>query len=310
MGSIKLLYIAGFGRSGSTLLERILSQVEGFVAVGEGRHLWDRGFGENQLCSCGEPFLGCSYWAGIVRKAFGSYADIDLKSILALKQRVDRYRYIPEMIWPRLSRPFQARLKRYAQYVADFYRAVHVTTAARVLIDSSKDPSYAYLLAAIPVLDVRFVHLTRDSRGVAYSWTKEVVRPEITGSVAYMPRYSLLKSALTWNINNLSAEFLRVSQRPYLHIRYEDLAGSPQESLHKIFAFLTEEVSQLPEIDSSGSLALDQYHTLSGNPVRFRQTPIKIVEDNQWVDGLNKWQIILLAGLTFPLLWRYGYKLA
>ena len=37
-----VLYIAGSGRSGSTVLGRILGRVEGFGAVGELRYVWER----------------------------------------------------------------------------------------------------------------------------------------------------------------------------------------------------------------------------------------------------------------------------
>ena len=47
-----------------------------------------------------------------------------------------------------------------------------------VVIDSSKDPSYAYVLARAPEIDLRVAHTIRDSPAVAYSWAKRVVRPE------------------------------------------------------------------------------------------------------------------------------------
>ncbi|WP_420910932.1 sulfotransferase [Thermus thermophilus] len=36
---VKVVFIGGYGRSGSTLLDRMLGQVEGFVSVGELRHI-------------------------------------------------------------------------------------------------------------------------------------------------------------------------------------------------------------------------------------------------------------------------------
>ena len=39
----KILFIAGIGRSGSTLLSRMLAQIDGFQAVGELHHLWQTG---------------------------------------------------------------------------------------------------------------------------------------------------------------------------------------------------------------------------------------------------------------------------
>jgi hypothetical protein len=35
--NVKVLYIGGYGRSGSTLLERVLAQIDGFVFLENGR---------------------------------------------------------------------------------------------------------------------------------------------------------------------------------------------------------------------------------------------------------------------------------
>ena len=59
---IRILYVSGAGRSGSTLLELMLGQINGFTAAGELRHFWERGVLKNQLCSCGRHFDDCSFW--------------------------------------------------------------------------------------------------------------------------------------------------------------------------------------------------------------------------------------------------------
>ena len=58
----RVLYIGGWGRSGSTLLDRLLGQAEGSFSVGEMRDLWLRGVLENRRCGCGEPFDSCPFW--------------------------------------------------------------------------------------------------------------------------------------------------------------------------------------------------------------------------------------------------------
>ena len=55
----KVLYIGGFGRSGSTLVERILGQLPGFCSAGEIVFLWQRGLIDGQLCGCGVPVPEC-----------------------------------------------------------------------------------------------------------------------------------------------------------------------------------------------------------------------------------------------------------
>ena len=48
----------------------------------------------------------------------------------------------------------------------------------------SKDLSHVCILRREPCVDIRLVHLVRDSRGVAYSWTRPHRRPEATHRIA------------------------------------------------------------------------------------------------------------------------------
>ena len=46
-GAPRVLFIAGTGRSGSTLLERLLGQIPEVAPLGEVVHLWERGVIDN-----------------------------------------------------------------------------------------------------------------------------------------------------------------------------------------------------------------------------------------------------------------------
>ena len=52
---VKVLYIAGPGRSGSTVLGNVLGEIEGFFHGGELNFIWEHNLIENRLCSCGAP---------------------------------------------------------------------------------------------------------------------------------------------------------------------------------------------------------------------------------------------------------------
>jgi hypothetical protein len=77
MRSPTLLYLGGLGRSGSTIIERLLGQLPGVCSVGEVVHLWRRGIGDAERCGCGEPFPGCPFWSKVGLAAFGGW-DNDL----------------------------------------------------------------------------------------------------------------------------------------------------------------------------------------------------------------------------------------
>ena len=51
----------------------LLGGLPGCTAVGELRHIWERGVLGNRLCGCGEPFHECPFWSAVGREAFGGW---------------------------------------------------------------------------------------------------------------------------------------------------------------------------------------------------------------------------------------------
>src|SRR5262245_53220401 len=89
--NVKVLFIAGPGRSGSTLLDMLLGQINDFYSTGELRFIWSRSFGQNQLCGCGKPFRQCEFWTEVVKEAFGRFEDIDYARIEELRDPAERH---------------------------------------------------------------------------------------------------------------------------------------------------------------------------------------------------------------------------
>ena len=63
---LKVLLIAGCGRSGSTLLSATLGQVEGLVSVGELTNLWPWILEDLYPCMCARPFPECPFWSRVL----------------------------------------------------------------------------------------------------------------------------------------------------------------------------------------------------------------------------------------------------
>jgi hypothetical protein len=315
----KVLYIGGFGRSGSTLVERILGQLPGFCSAGEVVFLWQRGLIDGQLCGCGTPVPECDFWNRVGKTAFGGWDQIDPHEMLALQRRVDRNRYIPAMVAPRLRPAAQADLDRYTAALAKLYRAIGEVAGARVVIDASKHASTAFLLRRVPGIDLRVVHLVRDSRGVAYSWTKEVRKPEVTGDDAFMPVYSPSSSGRQWVAYNLLFDALGVVDKTVV-LRYEALLENPRQGLERILAHAGEPVT--PEAFSflggtpGGSgvspetawVELGCDHTVAGNPMRFHQGRLDLRLDQAWTTKLPARDRKVVTAITWPLQLRYGYS--
>lgn len=303
---VRVLYIAGYLRIGSTLLDRMLGQCEGFVSVGELRRLWEESFAKDQPCGCGEPFSACEFWQAVVREAYGGLDRVDSAGAARLKHRVDRMRYIPQLVSSHKSGSYGEALAEYSDVLGQLYRAIREVSGSQVIIDSSKDPSYAHLLANLPNVDLYVVHLVRDSRAVAYSWFRKKVKHEVkNGSKVYMPRLGPVESSVGWSRANLLVEPIRLRSE-YLQIRYEDLLTNPGAVLGDILTYVGAEDRGLPFLAGS-TVELDVAHTVAGNPMRFRRGSIELRPDEEWRTGMEPADRRVVTAMTWPLLLRYGY---
>lgn len=304
---VVVVYIGGFGRSGSTLLERVLGQVPGAVAVGEMVHLLERGLVGDEDCGCGVPFHQCAFWSDVGIKAFGGWAHVDGAEWLALKRRVDRNRFIPLLIAPLLP-TFRRDLRAHAERLAQLYTAIAEVSGADLVVDSSKQPSTAFVLRRVPRIDLRVIHLVRDSRGVAYSWTKEVARPEIRHGAVLMPRFHPVGAASRWMSYNAWFHLLQAVRTRVTLVRYESFLSAPRRQVTDVLTAAGHPVTD----DQLGFLTVDRVHldgdhSVAGNPMRFRTGTVALRHDEGWRDGLAGRHRRLVTAITAPLLARYGY---
>ena len=149
-GRVPVLYLAGLGRSGTTLIERTLAETPGVTGLGEVMHLWERGLGRNELCGCGVPFASCPFWREVGARAFGGWERVDAERMTWLKGQVDRASRVPA-IATSLSARFAALVEEYVAAYTAIYRAVHDLLGG-VVVDSSKQVSLAWALRRQPSL--------------------------------------------------------------------------------------------------------------------------------------------------------------
>jgi sulfotransferase family protein len=305
---VRVLYIGGLGRSGSTLLDRMLGQIPGFFSGGEIRDLWQRSLKENLLCGCGEPFRTCPVWKEIGRQAYGGWDNIDPDEVLALMRSVDRHALLPLLVKPGLWPPFARKLERYTAILAPLFRAIRDVGGGATIIDSSKAPSTAFLLRHVPGIRLSAVHLVRDSRGVAYSWTKKIARPDAPGREMYMHRFQPPRIAFRWMTRNVMMEMLGRMGVPEVRVRYETLIREPKEELARVLDGLSEPLEQRDlSFISDGNVSLRPNHTVMGNPMRMDHGRVQLRIDEQWRTAMARKYRGIVTVLTKPLLRRYGY---
>lgn len=302
----RVLYLGGLGRSGSTVLERVLGELPGACSVGELVHLWRRGVLDDERCGCGHAFSTCPFWSA-VGQAFGGWDPALAVRMEELRARVDRTRFVPRLVAPVLSgRARRAELAEYADTWLRLYRAIDEVSGGEVVIDSSKHSSLAFVLRRQPGIDLRVVHVVRDSRGVAYSWTKEVARPETGDDGSMMTRYSPTRSAALWVGHNLLFGLLGSLGVPTRRLRYEDFVAAPAAVVGDLARFAGLPAGASPFVDDV-TIDLSASHTVAGNPMRFRTGRTTLRRDDAWREELPHGQRLLVGALTAPLLARYRY---
>jgi hypothetical protein len=242
--------------------------------------------------------------------AFGGWGSFDVPEFLALKRSVDRNRFIPGlMVDGDSTRLFNRGAMEYAAVYARLYRAVQQVSGCSVVVDASKHASLAFCLRTEPGINLRVLHLVRDPRAVAYSWTRRVRRPEAEGAADASPRYiptlSPARSAMRWNIQNLGFHLLAARGTPTRLMRYEDFIAAPAAGMRELAEFAGVEPELSFMTDTRADLGLT--HTAGGNPMRFSAGRIEFRHDDVWRSQLRPDARALVTTLTFPLLARYGY---
>jgi hypothetical protein len=306
---LTVLYIGGYGRSGSTVLDRVLGELPGVVSVGEMRSLWGAVLRGDRRCSCGRPFASCPFWAAVGERAFGGWGTEEVARGIDAHRAVDRHRRLPRLVVGRRPAAFDGDLAIFRNLSARLYRAVADVADARVVVDASKYPVYAAVLRGAPGLDLRVLHLVRDARGTAHSWAKQgVVKPDADDGET-MPIYRPSRAALEWSAYNLAFDVAGMLRLPVRRLRYESFVKDPVGTARRGAAFAGVPVSadDLAFIDGD-EVRLGEQHAIGGNPARFADgTSMRLRLDEAWRREMPAGARRAVTALAAPLLLRYGY---
>ena len=294
---VKVVYVAGSGRSGSTVLANILGQHEGFFAVGELRYVWERGVLENCVCGCQRRFRDCPVWSQVVRRLLGDPGEAALRSLIRARDRALPPSRLPVAASP-WGRPLlRRRAHGYLDVLARLYRTIVEVSGCRVLVDSSKSPTYGYLLQLVPGVDLHVVHLVRDARAVAYSMRRPRVELATTAPAL---------SAYHWDASNALAEALLRRAR-YRSVRYDDFVARPQATVAAILGTLGEAPPGPSPFVGERAVALRPTHCIGGNPSRFVTGRVELRPDDEWRTRMRRVDRGVVELVCWPLLARYGY---
>lgn len=302
MNDISVLYIAGAGRSGTTLLDRILGTLGAFSSA-ELNRVWEHGVVLDHGCGCGVPFSECSFWREVTSLSMGEDPRKTATRAVELQSSVARSRDFFRLYTGVASPAYRARVAEYRELLRRFYGAVAEASGERVIVDSSKIPTEALVLAGVPGLDVRVVHLVRDPRACVYSWRRHRIDPGHGGTQG---KQSTLRTVRFWNTRNTLAGMLS-HRLPYVRVTYEALTSDPDATLRAICSAVGGVDPDALRLHGDRAIELPTTHAVSGNPSRYRTGVVELRTDSEWQESMDPATARTVTLLTAPLLRRYGY---
>lgn len=298
---VKVLYILGTQRGGTTIAGRLLGQLGGFEFVGELRRIYEVGVVEDRRCGCGRRYDECDVWSAVLPGVLAGVEPTEIQRWQRLA--IPRYRSSLGALYQR-NRSQDDAVRRYGRVMSDTYRALTAATGARVIVDSSKSPAEASLLADLDSLDVFVLHIVRDPRGTVHS---SIRRAKGESSRADHLRQAVSGSAW-WLLRHLTAAALRRRQgagRSML-VSYEAMTADPNGVMRAV-AGLVGEPPPGRETVVDGVAPLRVAHTPTGAG-RFAAGSVELVRDDRWRSELSSPERLIVTALTRPLARRYGYR--
>lgn len=196
----KIVFIAGLGHSGSTLIDLVLSNHTSIIGFGQiytvYNELKNNNINKNRFCSCGKSITDCDYWSRII--SINDQSDISYQSFY-------------ESIFNTIHREFKK----------DTY-----------LLDSSKSLESLEKILTIPNISLKVLHINKDVRNWCISNIELHKRK-------YNKNTSAFKTFLVWyNSNRKFQKYFSINNLQYLNVGYDDFCLNTKKVLGNICEFL------------------------------------------------------------------------
>jgi hypothetical protein len=306
---VRVLYIMGAGRSGSTLLDTVLANHRDVVGVGELVNLHRAGWTANEICACGKLGTECDFWTRVKTGWLRRVPEATVDGYVALQQRFEFYSGLGLVQMLRMLRQRVSPTREFQDYLRQteaLYQAIAEASGKTTVVDSSKHPLRGALLAHLHGIDLRLIHLVRDARAVTWSRKKSLQANKRSGVQAPIQARPAWYSVAYWAfINVLSLLVCLMRRRQSLRVRYEDFVADPRGELERI-----SHVCGLDYAPTAQALLAHQplkvEHPIAGNRLRM-QGSITLKPDWEWRDKLPAGDRAVCWIFAGWLLLAFGY---
>jgi hypothetical protein len=297
-----VVYILGYGRSGSTILDILLGSDPMIQSVGE-LDLLSREWG-NRSCSCGQSYDSCAFWSRVrfhTEKAVGPQAVQAREKTLRC---VETLRAFPFLLMHCIP---SRRARAYRDFLRAELAAIAQVSGKSTILDSSKcareAAGRALAIRRVAGVPVKMIHLVRDGRAVLWSVKRgdNVRLGDGCSEDAAAFSWPELRAIGGWVLANAIALLTAlVSERgTVLRVRYEDFVREPRRELIRIGEFLGRDLSAIADrIERGETFAAG--HNTGGNRAG-KAGALQLREDREWEARLGRTDRALYWTLGWPL---------
>lgn len=305
---MRLVFVAGWMRSGTTLLTELVGSSPGALAVGELATMWTA-LERDDPCSCGQSVRSCPLWSVVAaevaeRHAIGEGRTTSYRDFAAVVAGVLRTKRLPGLRRLRRTDPgaFPADVRRVAEVMQTVLQTIAAASGCDVIVDSSKRPAAMIMFGLVCGVELTPIHLVRDPRGVAFSESR---RRQWAGVKAHLapPGRGVLSSAISWDLTAVLCHLVGRRFPGYRLLRYERLTAQPLETMAALSAGLG---LAPPPFTTAAAVQLAPSHVVNGNPSRFGARLRTISADERWRSELPVLERLSVAALTAPVRVAFG----
>lgn len=268
MRKLKVVLVAGSPRGGTTISTMVLGQHPEILSTGSLSDFPGGGgiFSETNICSCGELAQACSFWEEV------------------------RSRYLPFQGWPD------------AEKIPQLFRILSDLSGREFVCDMTHNMQYAEQLLNVPGIDLYFVHVVRDGRGVVYSRIRKDYRVSRLTRFGWQHFRRVVAVSRHWSRH--LRQFSKLEKRcgkKAVRVSFEELCKNPSAALRPVEQCLGLDFEAIGVRLGEGQPLAPVPHLMRGNPVLRSKANVALVYD----DAFRR-EMSLLDRLVFAIASRLG----
>jgi hypothetical protein len=298
-----IIYIGGYGRSGSTILDALLGNHPNLFGAGELAKFFSEVM-QGGRCSCGRAYSECVFWRDVLKVLGKRLAIHDFNVLRQATRSVERFPQLPQ-IGSAKTRVI------YSELWSGTIEAMREVSGKETVVDSSKTARLCWhrisLLSTLCRAEVKVIHIVRDPRAVSWSALRGSNRNLAKGESGPLMG-GVYRAVFGWTLANLSIHktHYKLPNLEVVRIRYEDMVRDPIRELTKLETLAGMDMEPILDI-ARGLRSANTGHGVGGNRLR-RKGSFMIKEDDEWKRALPFKKRILVAALSWPLARKYGYN--